>query len=124
MLPPDLQDGKARIVSSDNDIKFRIAVAVFGALPIALTVIAFSCSEDAVLTAREKQLLRRLVRGWSDLEIARQIGGTERQIAAQREALLKKLQIKSEAQLKSAAEELAPWKSKKRGEDGGNGPPP
>jgi hypothetical protein len=37
------------------------------------------------------------------------IGGTETQVAAQREALLKKLEIESDAQLMAAANALAPW---------------
>ena len=53
------------------------------------------------------------------------IGGTERQVAAQRQTFLKKLQIQYGAQLTAAADELAPWApAKKRREDGGNRPPP
>jgi len=44
-----------------------------------------------------------------------EIGGTERQVAAQRQKLLKKLQIQSDAQLTAAADELAWGPTKKNG---------
>ena len=60
-----------------------------------------------ILSSREKQLLRRLAQGKSDKEIARQIGGTEVQIAAQRQRLIGKLGIRSPTELAAAAERLA-----------------
>jgi hypothetical protein len=41
---------------------------------------------DVLLSSREKKLLRRLASGRSDAQIAREIGGTEKQVAAQRAA--------------------------------------
>ncbi len=52
-----------------------------------------------VLSPREKQLLRRFAQGKTDQRISTEIGGTERHVAAQRQTLLKKLQIQSDAQL-------------------------
>ena len=43
----------------------------------------------AQLTIREKHILRRMVLGRSDAKIARQIGGTEAQLATQHLRLLK-----------------------------------
>jgi DNA-binding CsgD family transcriptional regulator len=65
-----------------------------------------------ILSPREKQPLRRFARGKTDRKIAREIGGTERQVAAQRQTLLKKLQVQSEAQLADAAGRFASWPSK------------
>jgi len=62
------------------------------------------------LTAREKQLLRRLALGRSDVQIAREIGGTYELIASQRERLLTRLRISSEKQIVEAADKLAGWK--------------
>ena len=65
-----------------------------------------------ILSPREKQLLRRLAKGKSDKQIAKEIGGTERQVATQRQTLRKKLQVQSEAQLAEAADRFASWPSK------------
>lgn len=61
------------------------------------------------LTAREEQVLRRAALGRSDAEIARQIGGTEAQVATQRLRLLRKLKICSHAEITEAAINLGPW---------------
>ncbi|WP_029081091.1 helix-turn-helix transcriptional regulator [Bradyrhizobium sp. th.b2] len=63
----------------------------------------------APLTPREKQVLRRMALGRSDAEIARQIGGTEAQVATQRLRLLRKLKICSHAEIMEAAINLGPW---------------
>jgi DNA-binding NarL/FixJ family response regulator len=47
-----------------------------------------------------------LAQGKSDNEIAQQIGGTEVQIAAQRQRLIDKLGIRSPTELAAAAERL------------------
>ena len=60
-----------------------------------------------ILSGREKQLSRRLAQGQSDKQIARQIGGTEVQIAAQRQRLIDRLGIHSPTELAAAAERLA-----------------
>ncbi|MGY2807882.1 DNA-binding CsgD family transcriptional regulator [Bradyrhizobium sp. USDA 4506] len=46
-----------------------------------------------ILSPREKQLLRRFAQGKSDRTTGLEIGGTEKQVAAQRAMLVKKLQI-------------------------------
>jgi DNA-binding CsgD family transcriptional regulator len=56
-----------------------------------MTSVATSAS--VLLSSREKRLLRRLARGKSDAKIALEIGGTERQVAGQRQALISKLGI-------------------------------
>lgn len=61
-----------------------------------------------VLSPREKQLLRRSAQGKTDREIAQEIGVTESQVVRQRQSLIKKLQIQSDAQLTTASDELAP----------------
>jgi DNA-binding CsgD family transcriptional regulator len=76
-----------------------------------------------LLSPREKQLLRRFAQGKTDRRISMEIGGTERQVAAQRQRLLKKLQIQSDAQFTAAADEsLGAYQGVKGG--GGNRPPP
>jgi DNA-binding CsgD family transcriptional regulator len=62
---------------------------------------------DLILSPREKALLRRLAQGKSDKLIAKQMGGTKLQIAAQRQRLIDKLGIRSPTQLAAAAERLA-----------------
>jgi DNA-binding NarL/FixJ family response regulator len=60
-----------------------------------------------ILSPREKALLRRLAEGKPDKQIAQQIGGTERQIAAQRQRLIDRLGISPPTELAIAAERLA-----------------
>ena len=62
-----------------------------------------------ILSPREKQLLRRLARGKTDRQVAREIGGTEQQVGAQRRRLIERLRIQSEEQLVAAADQLAAW---------------
>ena len=64
---------------------------------------------DVPLTSREKQLLRRLAAAKSDGEIAAQIGGTIKQVSAQRARLLEKLKISTSAEIADAANQLANW---------------
>jgi DNA-binding CsgD family transcriptional regulator len=78
-----------------------------------MTSVATSAS--VLLGSREKRLLRRLARGKSDAKIALEIGGTERQVAGQRQALISKLGIQSDGQLTTAADEFAPWPTKRPG---------
>jgi DNA-binding CsgD family transcriptional regulator len=63
----------------------------------------------ALLSSREKQLLGRFAQSKTDRKIAVEIGGTERQVSAQRERLLRKLHIQTAAQLVSAATRFASW---------------
>jgi DNA-binding NarL/FixJ family response regulator len=60
-----------------------------------------------ILSPREKALLRRLAEGKSSQQIAQQIGGTEVQVAAQRQRLIDRLGICSPTDLAAAAERLA-----------------
>ena len=59
------------------------------------------------LTPLEKQLLRRLAQGEVDKVIAQEIGGTEEQVAGQREALMQKLNIQYRFQLFAAVSRFA-----------------
>jgi DNA-binding CsgD family transcriptional regulator len=61
------------------------------------------------LTTRERKLLRRMALGQSDHAIAMDIGGTDAQIATQRLRLLRKLNIRSQAEIIAAATNLARW---------------
>jgi DNA-binding CsgD family transcriptional regulator len=67
---------------------------------------------DLELSSREKQLLRRLALRKSDQEIAISIGGTARQVAVQRERLLKKLNLTTQSEIVEAAARLAAWPKK------------
>jgi DNA-binding CsgD family transcriptional regulator len=62
---------------------------------------------DTLLTLREKRLLRRFAQGRTDKSIARELCETKERIAAQRERIIKKLQIRSMDHLMEAAIELA-----------------
>jgi DNA-binding CsgD family transcriptional regulator len=64
---------------------------------------------DLDLSPREKQLLRRLALRKSDHEIAVSIGGTARQVAVQRDRLLKKLNLTTQSEIVEAAARLATW---------------
>lgn len=68
---------------------------------------------DPPLTEREKRLLRRIAEDKTDAEIAVRIGGTAKQIAAQRERLLDRLGIVSDGEIKDAAKSLARWPYRK-----------
>ena len=61
------------------------------------------------LSPLEQQLLRRLAQGKLDKVFAQEIGGTEEQVAAQRQALVQKLNIQYRFQLCAAVNKLAPW---------------
>jgi DNA-binding CsgD family transcriptional regulator len=61
------------------------------------------------VSRREKLFLRRLARGMTDAQIAGDIGGTMKQIQAQRLRLLTRLGISSIDEIKEAAESLAGW---------------
>jgi DNA-binding CsgD family transcriptional regulator len=89
-----------------------------------------------ILSQREKRLLRRLARGYSDHTIAHQIGGRDDQVGEQRKRLLQKLQISSQSEIAEAAARWAFWSSyksttaadelapPKRKWGGGDKPPP
>jgi DNA-binding CsgD family transcriptional regulator len=73
-----------------------------------------SSGATIVLSSREKRLLRRFAQGKADKKIAAEIGGTEQQVSAQRQRVLRKLQIRTEAQLISLAAQLASWPARPR----------
>jgi len=59
------------------------------------------------VSPREKKLLRRFAAGKTDTEIARELSDRESRIAAQRQRLTEKYQIKTHEQLVSIASKLA-----------------
>ena len=61
------------------------------------------------LNPRAKKLLRRLGQGKTDGVIAREIGGTPKQIAAQRHLLAARFGASSPAEFAAIAGRLAPW---------------
>jgi DNA-binding CsgD family transcriptional regulator len=68
---------------------------------------------DPILSSREKRLLRRLGRGYSDLKIAAELGGRADQISDQRKRLLEKLRVNSQIEIGEAAVRLAPYPTPK-----------
>jgi DNA-binding CsgD family transcriptional regulator len=78
-------------------------------LGLASEAMSSGPDERFALSSREKQLLRRLAKGMSDVDIAYQIGGRPDQISEQRQRLCKKLGISSQSKLVEAAARLAPW---------------
>ena len=65
------------------------------------------------LSPREKQMLRRLAKGWTTEAIRRSIGGTLDQVQEQQSRLLRKLQISSQKEIIDAATRLARHRSEK-----------
>jgi DNA-binding CsgD family transcriptional regulator len=72
-----------------------------------------------VLTPREKRLLRRFAQGKTDKTIAQEIGDTEERIAAQRQRMTEKLQIRSPEELVAMAEWLATLSKRPKGSGAG-----
>jgi DNA-binding CsgD family transcriptional regulator len=64
---------------------------------------------DPYMSPREKQLLRRLAQGKSDMVIAQEIGGKRKQIAEQRDRLLVKLCLSTPDEIALAASKFARW---------------
>jgi RNA polymerase sigma factor (sigma-70 family) len=60
----------------------------------------------AALTPRERQVFELVVRGNTNKQIARAIGGTERTIKAHRHRVMEKMQVRSVAELVSVAERV------------------
>ena len=65
--------------------------------------------KDNELSRQQKKLLRRFARGKTDEQIAREFGCHADLIAAQRQTLMEKLEIRSQAQLAAAARQFANW---------------
>jgi len=60
----------------------------------------------ATLTPRERQVFELVIRGNTNKQVARAIGGTERTIKAHRHRLMEKMQVQSLAELVSLAERV------------------
>ena len=60
----------------------------------------------ATLTPRERQVFELVIRGNSNKQVARVLGGTERTIKAHRHKVMEKMQIQSLAELVSLAERV------------------
>ena len=63
-------------------------------------------SHIAALTPRQRQVFELVVRGNTNKQIARAIGGTERTIKAHRHMVMEKMQVQSLAELVSLAERV------------------
>jgi FixJ family two-component response regulator len=60
----------------------------------------------ATLTPRQREVFELVVRGKTNKEVARAIGGTERTIKAHRQLVMEKMQVQSLAELVSVAERV------------------
>ena len=60
----------------------------------------------AALTPRERQVFELVIRGNTNKQIARALGGTERTIKAHRQRVMEKMQVQSLAELVSLAERV------------------
>lgn len=58
------------------------------------------------LTPREKQVFELVIRGNTNKQVARALGGTERTIKAHRQRVMEKMQVQSLAELVSVAERI------------------
>jgi len=63
---------------------------------------------------REKQLLRCFAQRKSNHEIAIQLGGSVAQVEAQRKRIMKKFDIKTQAQFVAIAEQFAAYPNRRR----------
>lgn len=61
------------------------------------------------LSPQRKKLLRRFAKGMTDEQIAKEFGCRADLIAAQRQIIVEKLEIRSHAQLAAAAHQFACW---------------
>jgi DNA-binding CsgD family transcriptional regulator len=97
---PTLGNATSPIVSTDQKL-------------LTPRIRAFAHMTEFPLSPREKQMLRRLAKGWSTVEIRKSIGGTLDQVQEQQFRLLRKLQINSQKELIDAATRLARHRSEK-----------
>jgi RNA polymerase sigma factor (sigma-70 family) len=65
----------------------------------------------AALTPRERQVFELVIRGKTNKEVARALGGTERTIKAHRHRVMEKMQVRSLAELVSLAERIGVFAS-------------
>ena len=75
--------------------------------------------EDHKLSPQQKKLLRRFAGGKTDEQIAKEFRCRAHLIAAQRQMILAKLAIRSEAQLTAATRQFANWPKLKPRAGGG-----
>jgi DNA-binding CsgD family transcriptional regulator len=61
------------------------------------------------LSPQKKKLLRRFAKGKTDEQIARELGCHADLIAALRQRIVEKLEIRSQARLVAAANQIANW---------------
>ena len=66
----------------------------------------------AALTPRERQVFGLIIRGNTNKQVARALGGTERTIKAHRHMVMEKMQVRSLAELVSLAERVGVLDSK------------
>jgi DNA-binding CsgD family transcriptional regulator len=76
--------------------------------------------EDNKLSRHQKKLLRRFAKRKTDEQIAKEFGCHAELIAAQRQTLMEKLEIRSQAQLAAAARQFANWPKPKPRAGGGS----
>jgi DNA-binding CsgD family transcriptional regulator len=69
--------------------------------------------DDNKLSPQQKKLLRRFAKGKTDDRIAMEFGCRADLIAAQRQRIMEKLEIRSQAQVVAAARQFASWHSAK-----------
>jgi DNA-binding CsgD family transcriptional regulator len=74
--------------------------------------------KDNALSRQQKKLLRRFARGKTDQQIAREFRCRADLIAAQRQRIMEKLEISSQAQLAAAARQFANWPQAETNADG------
>jgi RNA polymerase sigma factor (sigma-70 family) len=63
-------------------------------------------SRIATLTPRERQVFELVIRGQTNKQVARALGGTERTVKAHRHRVMEKMQVRSLAELVSLAERV------------------
>ena len=64
------------------------------------------CARIAALTPRERQVFELVIRGNTNKQIARALGGTERTVKAHRHRVMEKMQVQTLAELVSLAERV------------------
>jgi RNA polymerase sigma factor (sigma-70 family) len=63
-------------------------------------------SRIATLTPREREVFELIIRGNTNKQVARALGGTERTVKAHRHRVMEKMQVRSLAELVSLAERV------------------
>jgi DNA-binding CsgD family transcriptional regulator len=71
-------------------------------------------SDHPYVSPRDKQLLRRFAAGKTDRQIASELGGTVRSIAAQRQRIAQKFDIQTDDQLRELSGQIAVWHARSK----------